>query len=111
MRHLRRNCQCEVLDLGEIQMKRKLLIFVAALIVFCFTAGAYAIKSSYAATAKADCCCCKGDSCPMGGDCCKDKDNCPMKDKMASAENAADMSKVVVAGDGDSCCSCCHHQS
>ncbi|HYJ90009.1 MAG TPA: hypothetical protein VEV84_01755 [Pyrinomonadaceae bacterium] len=96
-------------------MKRKLLLILAALLVFGITAGAYAVKTNRAASGKDWCC-------EMAG-CCKDG-HCPMKNKQAGAadptDKPTDTSKVVVmGGDGDDCCkpgsdcckngSCCHH--
>jgi hypothetical protein len=117
-------------------MKKKLLIFVIAMLVLGLSAGAYAIKlNSNAATAKSTCCdkdccknhmngstatadakdscdCCKDGSCPMGGDCCKDMDNCPMKNTQAtSADKPAEMKNVVMMGSGENCCDHCKHKS
>src|SRR3954469_10580913 len=129
-------------------MKKKLFVFLLALLVFGVTAGAYAVKAGRdTSNAKASCCdtdccknhdkdagqtaatgdsccgmenCCKDGHCAMGGDCCKGHDdNCPMKNKTASAEQSTDMSQVVVMGSDADCCkhgadcckggSCCHH--
>ena len=117
-------------------MKKKLLIFVIALLVLGLSAGAYAIKlNSSAATAKAACCdmdccknhmnaatataaskdsccgqdCCKDGNCSM--DCCKDMDNCPVKNTKATAEQTGDMKNVVMMGGGENCCDHCKHKS
>jgi hypothetical protein len=118
-------------------MKKKLLIFVIALLVLGLSAGAYAIKlNSNAANATAACCdmdccknhksgamttadgkdsccdmdCCKDGNCSM--DCCKDMDNCPMKNKQtATVEQTGDMKNVVMMGNGENCCDHCKHKS
>lgn len=115
-------------------MKKRILIAVAAVLVFGLAAVVFAFNNhsqnqlvsaahcemhkqngaTVAATGehKDSCCgmadCCKDGKCSMGGSCCKkDKDSCPMKQK--NAENTAasvDMTNVVVVGatDGENCC-------
>ena len=73
-------------------------------------------KQETASAEKKDSCCgsedcCKDGKCSMGGECCKKHDSCPMKDK-ENTTAGIDMSKVVVAGEAESCCtdgaSCCN---
>jgi hypothetical protein len=103
-------------------MKKKFLLAVATFLVFGLAIAVYAFQANTAAAGtKASCCamadCCKDGHCKMGGSCCKGQDSCPMKDKQDAAVEQ-NMSNVVVAGDGESCCkpgadcckggACCH---
>ena len=109
-------------------MRKRILIALAALLVFGLAAVVFAVNQSQNHTASAShctrhqqngstattehkdsCCgmadCCKDGECSMGGACCKkDKDSCPMKQKNAETTASVDMTNVVVAGDGENCC-------
>jgi hypothetical protein len=66
-------------------MKKKIIIAVAALMLFAFSIAVYAYtKNSTNHHSKTSCCampdCCKDGECKMNHECCKkDKDSCPMK--------------------------------
>jgi len=113
------------LDIGDKEMKRKLMLTVATLLVLgmAIVAFAYTTSSTNTMAAAASCCSCCGDSCPMKNkdakmqkvamtgdqkghscDCCGD--SCPMKNKDASTQTTA-------AGDAKatSDCSCCKGDS
>ncbi len=109
-------------------MRKRILIALAALLVFGLAAVVFAVNQSQnhhssvshcpmqkqngsTATAehKDSCCgmadCCKDGECSMGGACCKkDKDSCPLKQKNASETASVDMTNVTVVGDGENCC-------
>lgn len=109
-------------------MRKRILMGLAALLVFGLAAVVFAINQSQNhhssgshcamhrqngsthAEHKDSCCgmadCCKDGACSMGGACCKkDKDSCPMKQKDATAETASvELKNVTVVGDGENCC-------
>lgn len=106
-------------------MKTKMLIAIAALMVFGLSMVAFAYTKT-AGTASAPASCCKGDSCPMKSkdassgekkaSCCDECNSCsggscPMKSKKEGS--AADMKiteSETSAGDTKACdCSCCKH--
>jgi hypothetical protein len=65
-------------------MKKKIIIAVAALMLFAFSIAVYAYKNSTSHHSKTSCCsmenCCQDGECKMNHECCKkDKDSCPMK--------------------------------
>jgi hypothetical protein len=108
-------------------MRKRILIALAALLVFGLAAVVFAVNQSQnhqsaashcsmhkqdgstVAEHKDSCCgmadCCKDGKCSMGGSCCKkDKDSCPMKQKDAQTTSSIDMTNVTVVGDGENCC-------
>lgn len=109
-------------------MKKRMILAIAALLVFGLSIAAFAYKQATTANNTAmTSSCCKGDSCPMkhkdastgetasccdNCDCCKGGDSCPMKMKgEKSAAVSGDMQNVTVAASGESCdCSCCDHK-
>jgi hypothetical protein len=106
-------------------MKKKMLIAIAALMVFGLSMVAYAYTKA-TRTASAPASCCKGDSCPMKSkdastgekkaSCCDDCDccgggSCPMKLKSegsATKMNISDSETPSVEAK-DCVCSCCNH--
>jgi len=111
-------------------MKKKMILAIAALMVFGLSIAAFAFtRTTLSSSTSISCCCCSGDSCPMKKkdpssketasccdtcDCCKG-DSCPMKKKGDATDKAKEkpatdspeMKNVVfVQGDG-CCCSCC----
>jgi hypothetical protein len=110
-------------------MKKRILIALAALMVFGLAAVVFAYNHSQnhqqqmsagahcpmhkqdgstVAEHRDSCCgmadCCKDGKCSMGGSCCakKDKDSCPMKQKDAQqTTSGVDMTNVVVVGDNN----------
>lgn len=107
-------------------MKKKVILAVAAMMVFALAAVTFAFVSTSSRTsASAMDCCCKGDSCPMkkkaesgkesasccdNCDCCKG-DSCPMKAKKsegAAAETHKGMEHSGATSETKTCdCSCC----
>lgn len=108
-------------------MRKRILIALAALLVFGLAAVVFAVNQSQnhhssvlhsamhqqndatVAEHKDSCCgmadCCKDGKCSMGGACCKkDKDSCPMKQKDAQETASVEMTNVTVVGDGENCC-------
>lgn len=108
-------------------MRKRILIALAALLVFGLAAVVFAVNQSQnyhssdshcsmmkqngttQAEHKDSCCgmadCCKDGECSMDGACCKkDKDSCPMKQKDAQTTASVDMTNVTIAGDGENCC-------
>lgn len=111
-------------------MKKRILIALAAVLVFGLAAVVFAFNnhsqnhpvaashckmhkqngSTATGEHKDSCCgmadCCKDGKCSMGGSCCnkKDADSCPMKQKNAETTASVDMTNVVVVGDGENCC-------
>ncbi|MDQ3801466.1 MAG: hypothetical protein M3384_18750 [Acidobacteriota bacterium] len=111
-------------------MKKRILVALAALMIFGLAAVVFAYNQSQnhqpqmsagahcpmhkqdgasAAEHKDSCCgmadCCKDGKCSMGGSCCakKDKDSCPMKQQKDARQTSSgvDMTNVVVVGDNN----------
>jgi hypothetical protein len=85
-------------------MKKRILLAIAALMVFGLTIVAFAYTNTSTTKKAAMDCCCKGDSCPMKSkdatgkeaasgcesqDCCCKGDSCPMKSKDAAGKESA----------------------
>jgi hypothetical protein len=101
-------------------MKKKIIIAVAALMLFAFSIAVFAYTST-PNNPTTKCCqmsdCCKDGECKMNHSCCKDKDSCPMKAKESASGETKDCpmkkDKEMSAThnhEGKSCCDkadCC----